>query len=128
MQVYVFRENLPLAGRRAAYHPQRRWTAQWAGMKRFDGQVVVVTGAARGIGLAIAEAFGAEGAALALADVDEAALAVQAVRLADTHAVRTLAVAGDLSQEAVRGAVAGPAPWRKLGPPQVLGSTTRVAG
>jgi NAD(P)-dependent dehydrogenase (short-subunit alcohol dehydrogenase family) len=39
------------------------------------GQVVLVTGAARGLGLAIAQACAAQGAAVALADRDEAALA-----------------------------------------------------
>jgi meso-butanediol dehydrogenase / (S,S)-butanediol dehydrogenase / diacetyl reductase len=39
-------------------------------MRRFDGRVGFVTGAARGIGLAIAERLASEGARLALADVD----------------------------------------------------------
>jgi NAD(P)-dependent dehydrogenase (short-subunit alcohol dehydrogenase family) len=39
---------------------------------RLSGQVAVITGAGGGIGRVIARAFAAEGAALALADVDEA--------------------------------------------------------
>lgn len=39
---------------------------------RFAGKVVLIVGAARGVGLATAEAFAREGATLALADVDPA--------------------------------------------------------
>jgi len=39
---------------------------------RFDGQVVVITGAASGIGAAAARRFAAEGASLVLADLNEA--------------------------------------------------------
>jgi len=71
-----------------------------AASRRFDGQVVVVTGAARGIGLAIAEAFAREGAALALSDLDDEPLGAEARRLAEQHGVRTCTSAGDLSDEA----------------------------
>ena len=40
-------------------------------MNRFAGRVAVVTGAARGIGAAVARRLGAEGATVALADIDE---------------------------------------------------------
>jgi 3-oxoacyl-[acyl-carrier protein] reductase len=39
--------------------------------RRFEGDVVLVTGAARGIGLAVASAFAKEGAILALNDISE---------------------------------------------------------
>jgi NAD(P)-dependent dehydrogenase (short-subunit alcohol dehydrogenase family) len=48
---------------------------------RLAGRKVLITGAAHGIGLATAELFAAEGAALALLDRDEAALRAAAERL-----------------------------------------------
>lgn len=72
---------------------------------RFSGQVVVVTGAASGIGVVIARHFADAGARLVLSDVDEEGLKSVAESIAasgrDMPAVR----AGDLSQEAVAGGV-----------------------
>lgn len=45
------------------------------------GRAAFITGAARGLGLVIAQGLGAAGAALALADIDEAALASAAAEL-----------------------------------------------
>jgi NAD(P)-dependent dehydrogenase (short-subunit alcohol dehydrogenase family) len=41
-------------------------------MKRMEGKSAIITGAARGIGRAFAEAFAREGATVAIADIDEA--------------------------------------------------------
>ncbi len=50
-------------------------------MRRLQGKVALVTGAARGCGAAIAEALTAEGARLLLTDIDEAACRAAATRL-----------------------------------------------
>lgn len=88
-------------------------------VRRFEKQVVVVTGAARGIGLAIAEAFAREGASLALSDLDDENLAGESTRLAERYGVRTIAVAGDLSREEVAQTLNRRCET-ELGPAQVL--------
>lgn len=63
-------------------------------------RTALVTGASRGIGLAIAEALGAEGCHLHLAARDESLLRAAADRIAGTHKVRVDIHPGDLSQTA----------------------------
>lgn len=57
-------------------------------MKRLNGKRAVITGAAHGIGRAIAELFAREGASLILADIDEAGAAAVADALGQTS-IRT---------------------------------------
>jgi NAD(P)-dependent dehydrogenase (short-subunit alcohol dehydrogenase family) len=71
--------------------------------RRFEGRRALVTGAARGIGYAIAERLVAEGARIAVVDVDGDAAAEAAVALGD----EALALVADVADEpAVEGAFA----------------------
>lgn len=54
-------------------------------MNRYQGRVVAITGAAQGLGLAMATRFAAEGATVALADVNEQALTGAAGTITDAH-------------------------------------------
>lgn len=56
------------------------------GARRFEDQIVIVTGAARGIGAATARAFREEGAVVVLADLDESRGAALALELGE-HAL-----------------------------------------
>ncbi|HSW16420.1 MAG TPA: SDR family NAD(P)-dependent oxidoreductase [Ramlibacter sp.] len=53
-----------------------------AGLNDFQGKAAIITGAASGIGLALAEALAARGVDLALADIDAQGLEVARARLA----------------------------------------------
>lgn len=65
-------------------------------MERLEGRVAVVTGAASGIGYALAERFLVEGMQVVLADVEEPAL-LRAREALDPDGQRTLAVRTDVS-------------------------------
>ena len=67
-------------------------------MRLLEGQAAVVTGAAQGIGLAIARVFADHGARLVLADVDEQAAAIAVSELAERGA-QAIAVRCDVTSE-----------------------------
>ena len=70
---------------------------------RFSDQVVVVTGAASGIGAVIARHFAEAGARLVLSDVNEKQLKSVADNIAANGGDMPVVVAGDLAQEDVAG-------------------------
>ena len=69
-------------------------------MGRFDGRVAVITGAARGIGFGIARRFAAEGASVAVLDLDEGAAQDAAGRLAPQDGARAVGLACDVTDAA----------------------------
>ena len=71
----------------------------------FLGRVAVITGGAGGIGFAMAEAFAARGAKIALADLDEAAMETRATALRERGA-EVLCVRTDVTQRASVNALA----------------------
>jgi len=85
---------------------------------RLEGKRVVVTGAAQGIGLAIAEAFFGEGASLFLIDRDGDLLATEAERLRAAGGKVGYATADITDADAIEQTVAAAA--REIGQPNAL--------
>jgi len=69
-------------------------------MARLQDRLAIVTGAANGLGAAIARRLGAEGARLALLDIDAAGLERIAAELRG-QGIEVLAQAGDVTEESV---------------------------
>jgi 3-oxoacyl-[acyl-carrier protein] reductase len=67
-------------------------------MGRFDNRVVVVTGAARGIGFGTAQRFASEGASVAVLDRDESAAAEAAGRLELVEGAQAIGIGCDVSR------------------------------
>jgi 3-oxoacyl-[acyl-carrier protein] reductase len=69
-------------------------------MGRYDARVVVVTGAARGIGFGIATRFADEGASVAVLDLDEANAAEAAAKLPLVDGAKSVGIGCDVSDAA----------------------------
>src|SRR5215203_3206304 len=67
---------------------------------RFEGQTAIVTGAARGIGEAIARRLASEGAAVMIADVDEASARAAAAAVGELAIAQQLDVTEPVSWDA----------------------------
>lgn len=65
------------------------------GPRKFSGRIFIVTGAAKGIGLAVAKHLASHGASLVLADIDGDSLDKVAADISSTHTVDCAVVKGD---------------------------------
>lgn len=87
-------------------------------MKDFSGRTAVITGGASGIGLASAEALGAEGARIVVADVEATALDAAVARLAG-QGVEAIGIQTDVSDPDSVDALAEEAE-KRMGPIHIL--------
>lgn len=93
---------------------------------KLAGKKALITGAAQGIGLGIAETFAREGAALYVADIKEQELRREAERLSRESSVRVEWEVSDLSDpQAVREAAANA--WTALGGIDILINNAGIA-
>jgi NAD(P)-dependent dehydrogenase (short-subunit alcohol dehydrogenase family) len=86
---------------------------------RLKGRIALVTGAARGIGRGIAEVFAAEGAHVAVNDIDNLSQAEEVVKGIQSRGNQALAIAGDVARRSDVEPMIDRV-WKELGPIDVL--------
>ena len=86
---------------------------------RLKGKVALVTGAARGIGRGIAEVFAAEGADVAVNDVDQMQLAEEVAAAIRSAGRRALTVQADVAKRSDVEPMIERV-WQELGPIDIL--------
>ena len=86
--------------------------------QRVDGKVALITGAGRGIGLAMARTLASAGAAVAIQDIDEAVAHAEAGRI-NKEGGRAIALGGDLTDLTLPGRLV-PDVVRQLGGLHIL--------
>ena len=91
----------------------------------FRGRVAVITGGAGGIGFAMAEAFAARGARIALADLDEAGMAERAKTL-EAGGAEVLCVPTDVTLRQSVASLAD-AVWKRFGAAHVVCNNAGIA-
>jgi NAD(P)-dependent dehydrogenase (short-subunit alcohol dehydrogenase family) len=74
--------------------------------RRYEGRVVIVTGAAQGLGRVIARRVAEEGASVVMCDIQEERVRRAAAELQERTGMRFLALGGDLSEPRVADAMA----------------------
>jgi 3-oxoacyl-[acyl-carrier protein] reductase len=94
--------------------------------RNLEGRVAVVTGAAEGIGFAIAQRLARAGARVAIADIDPGAAARAAAALAGED-LRAIAVEVDVAEEASVATMVA-AVRRELGPVEILVNNAGITG
>jgi meso-butanediol dehydrogenase / (S,S)-butanediol dehydrogenase / diacetyl reductase len=78
------------------------WSRRWIDERALTGRAAVVTGAARGIGLGVAQSLADAGAEVLLADLDEKAVSTAADNLGGRAAAASVDVADPASVAALR--------------------------